>query len=216
MDILSSLEFNEDGRYLAVGDNGGRVILFQQEEAHTTPQQEMVFDMESESESESYKFFSEFQSHEREFDYLNSTEIQERINCIQWLPSNPDSLFLLSANGRFCCLRSRLDKTIKLWKVSEKCVGPVPCPILDRKNGSGRSPAPPDPPTYSIVPQNKRVYSHAHSFNINTLSALSDGETFLSADDFRINLWNLEVSNQSFSEWFSRFLTCRHCGHQAQ
>ena len=216
MDILSSLEFNEDGRYLAVGDNGGRVILFQQEEAHTTPQQEMVFDMESESESESYKFFSEFQSHEREFDYLNSTEIQERINCIQWLPSNPHSLFFLSANGRFCCLRSRLDKTIKLWKVSEKCVGPVPCPILDRKNGSGRSPAPLDPPTYSIVPQNKRVYSHAHSFNINTLSALSDGETFLSADDFRINLWNLEVSNQSFSEWHSRFLTCRHCGHQAQ
>ncbi|MFS7975044.1 putative protein phosphatase 2A regulatory subunit PR55 [Helianthus anomalus] len=26
-----------------------------------------------------------------------------------------------------------------------------------------------------------------------------DGETFVSADDLRINLWNLEISNQSFN-----------------
>lgn len=28
---------------------------------------------------------------------------------------------------------------------------------------------------------------------------LSDGETFISADDLRINLWNLEISSQSFN-----------------
>lgn len=27
----------------------------------------------------------------------------------------------------------------------------------------------------------------------------SDGETFISADDLRINLWNLQISNQSFN-----------------
>lgn len=27
----------------------------------------------------------------------------------------------------------------------------------------------------------------------------SDGETFISADDLRINLWNLEVSDQCFN-----------------
>ena len=27
----------------------------------------------------------------------------------------------------------------------------------------------------------------------------SDGETFISADDLRINLWKLEISNQSFN-----------------
>lgn len=27
----------------------------------------------------------------------------------------------------------------------------------------------------------------------------SDGETFISADDLRVNLWNLEISNQSFN-----------------
>lgn len=32
-----------------------------------------------------------------------------------------------------------------------------------------------------------------------SLSLSSDGETFISADDLRINLWNLEISNQSFN-----------------
>lgn len=32
-----------------------------------------------------------------------------------------------------------------------------------------------------------------------TILSCSDGETFISADDLRINLWNLEISNQSFN-----------------
>lgn len=31
------------------------------------------------------------------------------------------------------------------------------------------------------------------------LMHFSDGETFISADDLRINLWNLEISSQSFN-----------------
>jgi len=31
------------------------------------------------------------------------------------------------------------------------------------------------------------------------LISSSDGETFISADDLRINLWNLEISSQSFN-----------------
>ncbi|MBA0695672.1 hypothetical protein Goari_002282, partial [Gossypium aridum] len=34
---------------------------------------------------------------------------------------------------------------------------------------------------------------------IHSLIFPSDGETFISADDLRINLWNLEISNQSFN-----------------
>ena len=43
-------------------------------------------------------------SFEPEFDYLNSTEIQERINVIQWIPLNPSNLSLLSTNGCFLLL----------------------------------------------------------------------------------------------------------------
>lgn len=46
-----------------------------------------------------YKFFTEFQSHEAEFDYLKSLEIEEKINAIKWCPRANGALFLLSTNG---------------------------------------------------------------------------------------------------------------------
>ncbi|KAF2577770.1 hypothetical protein F2Q68_00006800 [Brassica cretica] len=51
----------------------------------------------------------------------------------------------------------------------------------------------------SPVARCRRVYSHAHDYHINSISNNSDGETFISADDLRINLWNLEITNQSFN-----------------
>jgi len=45
----------------------------------------------------------------------------------------------------------------------------------------------------------KRVYSNAHGYHINSLSINCDGETFISADDLRINLWNLAISNETYN-----------------
>jgi serine/threonine-protein phosphatase 2A regulatory subunit B len=45
----------------------------------------------------------------------------------------------------------------------------------------------------------RRVYANAHAYHINSVSNNSDCETYISADDLRINLWNLEVSDQSFN-----------------
>jgi serine/threonine-protein phosphatase 2A regulatory subunit B len=43
------------------------------------------------------------------------------------------------------------------------------------------------------------VYANAHTYHINSISVNSDQATFLSADDLRINLWDLEVTNRSFN-----------------
>ena len=51
---------------------------------------------------------AEFQSHEPEFDYLKSLEIEEKINTVVWGQTSGGNRLLLSTN----------DKTIKLWKVS--------------------------------------------------------------------------------------------------
>ena len=50
---------------------------------------------------------SEFQSHEAEFDYLKSIEIDEHIQRISWVPQQQQAKVLLTAN----------QKLIKLWKV---------------------------------------------------------------------------------------------------
>lgn len=40
----------------------------------------------------------------------------------------------------------------------------------------------------------RKQYKNCHNYNINSLSISEDGENFLSADDLRINMWNLDNS----------------------
>ena len=88
-DIISTVEFNHTGELLATGDKGGRVVVFQREQ-------------ESKNQVHhrgAYNAYSTFQSHEPEFDYLKSLEIEEKINKIRWLPQQNAAYFLLSTNG---------------------------------------------------------------------------------------------------------------------
>lgn len=61
----------------------------------------------------------------------------------------------------------------------------------------------------------RRIFSNAHTYHINSISVNSDYETYMSTDDLRINLWNLEITNQSFSIplqsdgwWQSEIVAC--------
>lgn len=100
------------------------------------------------------------------------------------------------------------DKTIKLWKVFDKQIK-----VVAENNHSDGFPTtgtgPSQPPLRlprmsthdsitAAVP--RKVYANAHAYHINSISVNSDGETYISADDLRINLWNLNISDQSFSE----------------
>ena len=49
----------------------------------------------------------------------------------------------------------------------------------------------------------RRVFANGHTYHVNSIDPCSDGEHFISADDLRINLWNLEVTDRSFSEYSS-------------
>jgi hypothetical protein len=52
------------------------------------------------SNSQEWTVYHQFQSHEVEFDYLKSLEINQRINCIEWCTQScPQKISLLSANG---------------------------------------------------------------------------------------------------------------------
>ncbi|KPI36542.1 Protein phosphatase PP2A regulatory subunit B [Cyphellophora attinorum] len=191
-DIISTVEFDHTGNYLATGDKGGRVVLFERNETKKTCE---------------YKFHTEFQSHEPEFDYLKSLEIEEKINKIKWCRRQNASHYLLSTN----------DKTIKLWKVFEKSLKVVAennlgGEVTPAGPGGGGTPIPAKFKTakqlklprmthhdtvVAAVP--RRTYANAHAYHINSISVNSDGETFISSDDLRINLWNLNIQDQSFN-----------------
>ncbi|CAF1651102.1 unnamed protein product, partial [Adineta ricciae] len=184
-DLISTIEFNEDGELLAVGDKGGRIVVFQREQqTKTSPRRN------------EYNVYITFHSHEPEFDYLKSLEIEEKINQIRWLKRKNAAHFLLSTN----------DKTVKLWKISEKTKRAEGYNLRD-DNGIIRSAnsltdlrIPVIKPMELMVEATpKRVFGNAHTYHINSISLNSDQETFLSADDLRINLWHTEVTDQSFN-----------------
>lgn len=253
------------------------------------------------------RFWTQFQSHEPEFDYLKSMEIEEKVNQIRWFPQLSADAFRLVATN---------DKTIKLWRVAETdskelishshvSLAPL-SPVATRGFANRRAPPSqlrtserPDgsnacwqptavngvlpsstrwqmdptaagglgggsngahardsehmmvdeasssgslvdlltdtslredarlPPAaadgsprngnvqqhlnpYLELPQMvlrgrritatpRRVYSNAHAYHINSISVNSDGETFLSADDLRVNLWNVQTGGCGFT-----------------
>lgn len=92
-----------------------------------------------------------------------------------------------------------VDKLIKLWKVNERM---IKIPNDDEEfDGVGVVKLPTFRVDESVtVATPKRLYANAHAYHINSLSLNSDGETYISADDLRINLWNLEYEDQSFSK----------------
>lgn len=96
-DILTTINFDKTGKYLAVGDQGGRVIVFKYNELKNS----RYFD---------YRYFTEMQSHEPEFDHLKSIELDEKINAIEFVNNKSSMLQMLSTN----------DRVIKLWKFNYK------------------------------------------------------------------------------------------------
>lgn len=53
----------------------------------------------------------------------------------------------------------------------------------------------------------RKIFANAHTYHVNSISVNSDDETYLSADDLRINLWSLSRTDQSFSI-FSYLINC--------
>jgi serine/threonine-protein phosphatase 2A regulatory subunit B len=285
-DIISAVEFDRTGDWLATGDRGGRVVLFERVRSASknlkkmtmhkedlddenndclmddddqemissddqigvlskpsnnkkkNEQQQIIKNMteqQQQTEQVEFRYLTEFQSHEPEFDYLKSLEIEEKINTLKWCHQGAnDGRFVLSSN----------DKTIKLWKVFEKraeCVSgfnrdstissdtttttPSGFGNNNNRNGSHQNHQhqnnnnKENDELFNFIEHNnhrlkiprvlkgelgfnarcRRCYANAHAYHINSLSVNSDGETFISADDLRINLWHLERANGSFN-----------------
>lgn len=156
-------------------------------------------------QSVDYNFYNTFQSHEAEFDYLKSLEIEEKINKIRWLKKKNSSNFLLSTN----------DKTVKLWKISERNKRFDGFNLKESETGQMRLIDPNSltslrvpvvvPSKMAVQSSARRIFANAHTYLINSISVNSDQETYLSADDLRINLWNIEINDESFSMLMSKF-----------
>uniref|UniRef100_A0A0K0EXT6 Serine/threonine-protein phosphatase 2A 55 kDa regulatory subunit B n=1 Tax=Strongyloides venezuelensis TaxID=75913 RepID=A0A0K0EXT6_STRVS len=186
-DIISAVQFSEDGELLATGDKGGRLVVFQRGQRNVYVKG---------IRSSEYNVYSTFQSHEPEFDYLKSLEIEEKINQIKWMKRRNAANFLLATN----------DKTIKLWKLSErekrvKDVNWNISPFNGNKDYLRNGLMVPKLEQMELVIEAspRRVYANSHTYHINSISVSADQISFISADDLRINHWHHEYTKETFN-----------------
>ena len=172
-DTVSTIEFSPNGEFLAAGDYGGRVVLFKK---HQSDQSKVDF-----------KFWTEFASHEREFDCLRSMEVEEKINVVKFIHEPTDKLTMLLTTN---------DKTIKLWKTAQRIFPPFDDDEEedDHMNYQDR---------ITMFPELKQTYGSNHAYPIHSMCTMGDMETFLSADFLKINLWNFDYSEtcHNLLEW---------------
>lgn len=92
------------------------------------------------------------------------------------------------------------DKTVKLWKIHS-----VQKKEFKASNKNARNEKELEVPRVKVSSgrtwshQHKRSYPNLHNFHINSISVCANGENFISSDDLRINLWNLENKVQAFT-----------------
>lgn len=166
-DLLSSISFCKRGDYLSVGDRGGRVIIFERK---------------FEQGREDFDYFTEFQSHTKSFDVLNSTDISEEITGIEWVNNgNCHKPHLLTQN----------DRTVKLWRIQDKTTKKTESckKLLDKNKGIVF------PKTRTTVEGKSskllQTFKTGKEHHLHSLSQSADNENFLTADEFTVNLYNL-------------------------
>lgn len=90
------------------------------------------------------------------------------------------------------------DKVIKLWKIEYKREKKYEsCKKLLQKGKLAI-------PRSKVVNESfegrcRTIYKSAHEHSINSLSLCADGEHFISADDMRINIWNIENTSTVYN-----------------
>jgi len=193
-DMLSALAFSGDGKYLASGDRGGRVVVLKADDVSAISKEN---DKEKENKLH-YKFFCEFQSHEPTYDFVRSLAIDERINAISFLPETAGSVRLMTAN----------DRVVKLWSLKEIETRFTSNFNLSENDVDGSS----GPKRWSQVrfPKSETIDSlvtalpkrefaeDIHKFNVHSLCPSSDGETFITADNLVLNQWHMDRTKVAF------------------
>lgn len=93
------------------------------------------------------------------------------------------------------------DKTVKLWKIREKKMKKVAYTERISRRGGQTLELPQVSVAGTVIASSpRRVFANAHAYHVNSIDPNSDGEHFISTDDLRINLWNLEITDRSYSE----------------
>ena len=165
------MQFSANGELLAVGDKGGRCIVFQREK----------------NDRSNFDYLMEFQAHEKGFDYYSSQEIPDMVTQLSWVPTARRALITSSA------------KEVKLWSLKTKNIVKFQSAKQLCKRGHGLQIPKCARQEGDTVASLHHTFKSELISGVHSLSVSTDKENFLSADEKSINLWNLSEYKEVFN-----------------
>lgn len=186
-DLISAISFSPSGNELAIGDNLGRVIIFQRENANTSSDSEV-----------NYQFLTELTAHFKFFDYFRSEEIEPRIVDLKWLQALGNSHLILTATEKsmnVCRIKNGKRKTFQAANHHVKDINNIQMPTSYVEEKSTWD--------HSIV----RTYPKLHNHTINSLSLNINQTTFISSDDTSIYMWNIEKHLEAYNLFEYKYIS---------
>ena len=162
------------------------------------------------------------QSHVPEFDCLKSCDISPRISALEWWPFGSSHMTLLAANDRSVKVwrtetkpsqvdrqerqqrRASVRMRAQQHREGQGQQPPHEAESVDRAILSlwGRAASLSDQSGDEFPPVSSRccaVFRGGHQYSIHSVSSCADGATFLSADDLRVLLFDIEHSDTACS-----------------
>lgn len=162
-DFITVIRLSKDGSLLAAGDSAGKVSLFR-------------------TDSQLSPGVS-FTSHYRSSDYVLGIEVESDIKQLEWVNSHSRRASLLSSNS----------KSIKLWTIYNPICDRL---YVDQTSSSKKASLNSDNSPFFTKRTPKAicrsVYESDPNFSIHSVSLSPNCFQFLSSDEMRIALWDLE------------------------
>lgn len=183
--IVTASDFSENGSHFAVGDKGGRVVIFENKERKNKLNQK----------EQELNYLYEFGSMERDFNYLNSKEYFETIRDLKVFnsQSSKENINLLLAGYRKIKLESVYIKAEREFE-NEAMISPP-----NGKNVNLKVPKLKNV-TKTINNKTKKEFAVTHQSGIKNLSFnCSNRENFISCDKKNIYLWDVNYSQKTFN-----------------
>jgi hypothetical protein len=188
---LTSMDMSQDGKYLVVGDYGGRIILFENE------LDKLKKGSPKKIPENKINFKYEYQSMSSDYDICRSKDLPGAVQDLKILNTYNStyahysdffqSINILSASYRNIYVEKIYPKIKKEWDMASSPSKDLKIPRLSRI-------------MYDISHKTKKVLPVVHEIKINSISKNPiNFENFISADKLNIYFWNLNSENKVFN-----------------
>jgi serine/threonine-protein phosphatase 2A regulatory subunit B len=169
--LVTNVRFSGDGNNAVVSDKGGRVIVFKR--------------IDAKNKQPKLDYYYEFAAQEKEFDVHKSIEYSEEVRAMQVLStSNKEKIDILTAGYRTIRLDRIYQDKVRTFEAADAKHLAVPRVSHSRTETKHKT---------------KKTF-RTHCSEINSLSENKiTKENFISSDEFKIYLWDMNVPSEVFN-----------------